>query len=363
MTGMETVNKNDIFFVLDDFSSGGAARVISLIASELAQRGYSVNIILDKNRPIFYPLHSGIRIIPLYEKRSPRNLFEQIFFSVKRLRKLIKENDGVWISVMPDMSLALWLASLFKRVKKIASDHTSFERKLSVYGKFNRSFVYSRFDAVTVLTQRDYVFLGKKLPRKVVMPNPIKIERHVSNSERANIVLAAGRLDVWKLKGFDILLNAWSRIAANNPDWKLQIAGDGSQKSRDEVKALICQLEIADSVDLLGQVSDIKSVMSRASIFAMTSRVEGFGLVLVEAMSQGCACISFDDGGRQSEIIDCGSGIIIDDNSEEQLADTIQKLIDDADLRLKLSEGAVRRAGDYDVKKIADKWETLLKTL
>lgn len=357
------MNNKSLFFVLDDFSSGGAARVVSLIASELAQRGYAVNIVLDKNRPIFYPLHSNIRILPLYEKRSPRNIFEQIFFSARRLRKLIKENDGVWISVMPDMSLALWLASLLRKVKKIASDHTSFEREVTLYVKFIRSFIYSKFDAVTVLTQRDYDFLGKKLPRKVVMPNPIKIEGHASNSERSNIVLAAGRLDVWKLKGFDILLNAWSRIAANNPDWRLQIAGDGSRKSRDEVKALIYQLEIADSVDLLGQVSDIKSVMSRASIFAMTSRVEGFGLVLVEAMSQGCACISFDDGGRQSEIIDCGAGIIIDDNSEEQLADTIQKLIDDADLRLKLCERAVSRAGDYDVKKIVDIWETLIQCM
>lgn len=360
---MDNANIN-IFFVLDDFSCGGAAKVISLIASELALRGYSVNIVLDINKKVFYPLHKDIQVIPLYIDRSPRNVFEQIYFSAKRLRQIIKQNsNSIWIGVMPDMSFALWLGSLFCRVKKIASDHTSFERNVSWYIKFIRSYIYSKFDAVTILTQRDFDFLGNKLPRKVVMPNPITIEEQEHNITRSNVILAAGRLGVWKLKGFDILLEAWAKIAKKNPDWRLQIAGDGNQNARKEVKSLIRQLDIEGSVDLLGQVSDLKSVMSRASIFTMTSRVEGFGLVLLEAMSRGCACVSFDDGGRQREIIRNGSGIIISNHSSELLACALQRLIDNSALRLELSDEAVKRATEFDVKNITDKWVRLIQNL
>lgn len=358
------MKKKNIFFVLDDFSGGGAARVISLVGSELQNRGYSVNFVIDTNKPINYEIHPNIKIISLYGNKSCKGIFKTILCTSVRLRKLIKANNGIWIAALPSIVFCFWIASLNLNVKKIASDHTSFERKLSKFANFIRHTIYSKFDAVTILTKADYDYLNQKLPKKTVLPNPINGEYFYNYENREKIVLAVGRLDVWYEKGFDILLEAWNKVSRIHPDWILHIAGTGKKTSFQYLESVIQNLQLGNSVKLIGQHKDIKSIMRKSSIFTLTSRVEGFGLVLIEAMSQGCACISFDCGGRQKEIIQTSEqGIIIDTFDADELAYQLSRLIKDFPFRKNVAKSGCLRSKSFDIKIIADKWEELLKKI
>ena len=118
---------------------------------------------------------------------------------------------------------------------------------------------------------------------------------------------------------------------------------------------------MADSVDFPDYQSDIQPYYQRAAIFVLSSRYEGFGLVLIEAMSQGCACVACDYKGRQSEIVTNGvDGMTCEPDHVEALAQAIKKLIADDELRAQLQVNAIRRAEDFSIGHIMDRWEGLL---
>jgi glycosyltransferase involved in cell wall biosynthesis len=213
-----------------------------------------------------------------------------------------------------------------------------------------------------VLSQTDCDYLGSKLPKKVFIPNPLAYTPIDNYSDKKNVVLAVGRLNVWHVKGFDILIEAWSLIAKKHPTWSLEIAGDGSRENKQKLLEIIRKFGIENSVVLSGFHNDIDRVMRRSKIFVMSSRTEGFGLTLVEAMSQGCACVSFDCGGRQSEIIrSADEGIILKECNAQALAAAIDNLINNPSEIEQLAQNGVVRSRDYNLLNITNQWETLLQ--
>ena len=141
------------------------------------------------------------------------------------------------------------------------------------------------------------------------MPNPLGLQPVNDIPHKQNIILAVGRLDDWHVKGFDVLIRAWARVVSSfkflvsTDGWKLQIAGTGSEESLNYLKQLCKENGVEDSVEFLGFRKDVEKLYQEASIYVLSSRYEGFGLVLIEAMSQGCACVACDYKGRQREII------------------------------------------------------------
>ena len=103
-------------------------------------------------------------------------------------------------------------------------------------------------------------------------------------------------------------------------------------------------------------------IYQRSSIFVLSSRYEGFGLVLIEAMSQGCACVACDYKGRQSEIFEDGKdGIVCFPESVDDLKNSIEKMISDKELREKYQNRAIERAEYYSIDHTMDRWERLLQ--
>lgn len=352
-----------IVFYIDSFADGGAARVVSSVSRELYKRGEQVYIATNTiHRKISYQVGEGISFFPLYgEKHYRCPSFLRIWLLVRNARHIMKQvKPDVVVGVHPIMFVVCWLASWGLSIPVIASDHTSFARRLPWYMNFIRFHLYRYAQAVTILSQADAVFLGKRLPKKTVLPNPLSYPIFDGDSVRRKNILAVGRLNVWKVKGFDLLIEAWGKIAAECPGWQLEIAGTGDEEKVNELRQLAEKYGVEESVKLLGYCPNVEKLMQESAIFVLSSRVEGFGLVLLEAMSQGCACISFDDQGRQGEIMTHNrSGILLSEMSAERLAVAMRQLIKDENLRKQLGDGAKKDAQRFGVHEIAERWEKL----
>jgi glycosyltransferase involved in cell wall biosynthesis len=221
---------------------------------------------------------------------------------------------------------------------------------------------YPRLAALGVLTKRDRrryrEHLGKR-PHVVRIPNTVRDIGDVHADPSAKTVIAAGRFV--KQKGFDRLIKAWEIVAPDHPDWKLRIIGKG--RRHDSLQALIDSRGLSGSVKLAPPVSDIGAEMSRASIFALSSRWEGLPLVLLEAMSVGMAVVSIDCPTGPADVVeDHVNGLLIRPRTIAALAVGLAEMMDDEDLRRRCGAAAVETAREYRMDTVGPQWEELLAT-
>lgn len=354
-----------VVFLNHFISGGGAERVTCLLAGKMVEKGHEVLLMTDLFRPFAYLFDEKIRKISLFSSERESKSHVSFIYMVKNTRRMIEnERPDVVIGVLPMMNMVAILAARGTKTKVIATHHTSFDRPVGIHIRLIQQYGYKFADAVTILTQADYNYLGSQLPQKVVMPNPLAYKCVNEIGMRKKVILAAGRLDVWKLKGFDLLIHAWSKIASDYPEWDLNIAGEGKNESMIELEKIIYDNNANGRVKFLGRRKDIDVVMRESSIFVLSSRIEGFGMVLIEAMSQGCACISFDDGGRQREIITSDKeGIIIENHDVCALATAIKGLIENEKKRDEIAKAGIKRSLYYSLDNIENRWEILLKKI
>ena len=349
-------------------AGGGAERVSALLLNHMnLEDGYDMHLITDTIAPFAYQVElSENHIHPLYKSEKEKKGNFSFLYMVKNVRRYLKEiKPDVLVCIMPWMTLVGTLAKIGLPVKLIASDHTSIDRPVHFHIKFIKEYIYPIADAVTLLTETDAKILRDKLPKKVVIPNPLAFTPISDyNGNRKNNILAVGRLDVWDIKGFDLLIRAWGLIAKKHAKWKLEIAGTGAESSKQKLLEIAKENGVLDQFELLGFRKDIDVIMRESSIFALTSRIEGFGMALIEAMSQGCACVSFDNGGRQREIIrNSKEGLIVDKYDIKLLAQQIDYLIINEDARQTLAKGGVLRSEDYSIENIASIWDKMFNKL
>lgn len=412
-----------IFVVLSHIGGGGAERVGVLIAGGLAQRGHEVYLVTNLHDEVKYPVDDKVKILNMVT--SSRNKLMKWVSAFKNLRRLVKQHQpDVIIGIMQLSSFISKLACIGTKTHVIMTEHDSFERppsapmsKMESFCKFYLNCIY---ECVTVITQADKDFIGNRLKNVHVMPNPLLLQPVNEILQKEKVIIAAGRLGAWHCKGFDVLIKAWAKVVSRKqvsseqvpseqePEtlepgtkefgtlasssarlpkqepgttptgvWRLQIAGTGSEESLGYLKNLCKENGVEDSVDFLGFVSDMESLYKKASVFVLSSRYEGFGLVLIEAMSQGCACIACDYKGRQGEIFGelknekveklksgtvevCNTGILCPPEDVEALAAAMAKMIEDDEYRESVRGNAIERSEYYDIKNIARQWEELL---
>lgn len=353
-----------ILYFIDAMHYGGAAKKTSMIANELSRRGEEVSVVTDTNFPLGFQLDPSIKVIPLYDQQQPRdNRFLKVLKKLKRVRSIVSVvKPDVIITVLPHVSFYVKLALLGKSIPIVFSDETSFARKQDRFTHFIRHRFYNVADAVIVLTENDIRLLGKNIPKKVAIHNPVDCP--VFNGDydaKEKTILAIGPLKEWDIKGFDLLFNAFSIVAKEFPDWRIKIAGEDSEPYKSQMLQLIEDFGIGDCVDLLGYRSDIYNVMALSSIFALSSRVEGFSLSLIEALSQGCVGVAFDNHGVITEVSCNGKGVlIVKDGDVEAFSKSLSKLMADEELRIGISKNGLDLTKEYGIEVTTDKWEHLI---
>ena len=171
-------------------------------------------------------------------------------------------------------------------------------------------------------------------------------------------IIAAGRYV--PQKGFDLLIDAWSLVEKKHPDWKLNIFGDGDRKLLENI---IIKNNLQNCY-LNHSTNDIASEFINSSIYVLSSRFEGFGLVITEAMACGVPPIAFDCPCGPKDIINnFKDGILVKSEDINELADKICFLIENENIRKEMGIKARKSSERFKIEHITMQWESLFEKL
>lgn len=351
--------------------SGGLERVLSIKASYFADKpDYQVHIlVLNKayQNP-FYTFSSKIFFHSIEVNGNPLPYFLQYRKGIKTICERLKPD---LISVCDDGFKGMLFPVLFgKRTPIIYERHASFDifkkkEKLSSFqrtklklGKLVLKWGAKRFDKFVVLTNSNRKEWN--LSNMLVIPNPLSFYTESISSLTKKSVIAVGNHGYHK--AYDRLLPFWKTIAKENPTWQLEIYGK-KDKSR-KLEKLVEELNIGNSVLLSDPVRDIQDKYLNASIFVLPSRSEGFGMVLIEAMSCGVPCIAFDcPNGPRDIITHQKDGILVPNGDTETFEKALNDLIKNQRKRVEMGKLARENVKRYLPENIMPQWDTLFKVL
>ena len=172
--------------------------------------------------------------------------------------------------------------------------------------------------------------------------------------------MAAGRLT--PQKGFERLIRAWALVHRDHPEWRLDIYGSGPEQLH--LQSMIDEQGLTEDISLAGHVDDLPEILRSAGLFVLSSRYEGFPMVLLEAMSCALPVVAFDCPTGPSELIHDGlTGRLVPAGQTAELAAAISSLLQQSSLRRRLGQAAALHAQTYDRDLIATRWENLFQRL
>jgi glycosyltransferase involved in cell wall biosynthesis len=222
---------------------------------------------------------------------------------------------------------------------------------------------YGGLDVLVALTEEDrqaYEKLLRGRVRLAVIPNTVHDVDGPAADLASRTVLAAGRL-VYQ-KGYDMLIPAFAQVHAARPDWRLKICGGGELKGT--LVEAVAGHGLEEVVELPGPCADLPGEMEQASVYALSSRFEGFPLVLLEAMGKGMAVVAFDcPTGPRDIIDDHRNGILVPPKDVDAFAAGLLELIEDEELRRRCGEAAAETARQYTIDAVGPRWEELFRDL
>ncbi len=277
-------------------------------------------------------------------------------------RYLADVHDGALVGMQPGVNLAV--ARLGRpEVVRIGQDHRPFQDRR---GDLKQAMVKDlpRLDAFLTLTEPDAVRYRKLLGRGLrieCMPNATPDYPGPPSDLSQSVVVAAGQLK--RSKGFDLLLDAWVIVAKARPSWQLKIFGQGPEHG--QLLSQIERLGLQHSATLAGYTTRLTAELAAASIFVLSSRAEGYGMVIAEAMSCGLPVVSFDCPSGPASIIEQGkNGFLVPNGNVQALADQIIATIDlGQDGRQVLAAAALSTARTRSQSVISARWEQLISEL
>ena len=354
-----------IDFAITSLRSGGGERVLVTIANNLVNRGHNITIITFED-PTEYKIDSKIKTVKLYGgalKNQTLRYMHELF----KYYKNRQNRPNALISFMTQTSLSAIIVAKLLGIKVIASEHTNHLRtstKGSIVN-FTRKYIYRLANYITILTSYDLEFYKKHKSNVVVMSNPCSFKRvDTSNIEKKKIILAVGGLHKYHIKGFDNLLPIVKPVLDKHKDWKLMIVGETKIDGYQFLKDLTKDLGIENQVIFAGLRNDMQNIMAGSEIFVLSSRNEGQPMVLIEAMFQGMTCVAYDCISGPSDIITNNvNGLLVENQNQKAMQLNINKLIEDIELRKKLSSNTSKIISKFDENFICDKWEALIKNI
>lgn len=366
-----TSRPRDLFLVANNIDEvGGVQRVAHTLAHLFALRGHRVHLI--GVRPFEPKNHygsadGGYATHVLGER--PLNTGDRDKVTTEDLKTLNAMFGSVTSGIVICMQVHAmqWVAAAdTAHLRVIGQSHESFlasvglvDRPGSRYNRIMRR--YRDIDCLLLLTRPDAdQFRRAGLNNTAVMPNPV-LARPASPAELSTpSVITLGRLA--PEKNYRALIDAFALLAEDYPEWVLKIFGDGPMEA--ELRSYVRDVDLADRVLLMGGTDEVEKELLNSSIFALSSYAEGLPTAMLEAISCGVPCVSFDCSPGIREIITDGhNGIVVPPGSVADLADGLRRLIASPQLRRSMGAAAYESAARYSADRVLDMWDELFDTV
>lgn len=360
--------KKTIALYLNGLShSGGMERVVSNLVRQWII-DYDIILITKDDGSCFYSLPEGVNKVSLsipmnmdMTRRLNRikNVAISLIKSPRLLRKIFKKIQFDYLYVTnPLNAFEVYLADkLIVKDKMVISEHASINAFNSIYTWMKRK-VYPEAYYLSVPNSMDTPIYKEWGCNAVYIPHMLSFPIEKSVGIREKVVLNVGRFTSDKQQL--LLLKIWARIK-DKKGWKLWILGDGEE--RQAMEEYIELEKLTNEVRLMHSRKDIQAIYKQVSLFALTSRCEGFGMVLLEAMSFGIPCISFDCPSGPRDVVKDGiNGFLIENGNEFLFQERLQEMISMQEDRFKtFSYGAYDTVEKWDNQEILEQWKKIFK--
>lgn len=364
-----------VALLLDDLLGGGAARVASYLSRAWAEEGWQVTIFTtdDGSGPAFFPLHPAVRHCPLALRGDSRSVFEALSRNARRLlalRRAIRDSrPDVLISFLDTNNVMCLLATRgLERVPTLISERTDpGGRSIGWLWEGLRRWTYPWADGLVTQSAHALAYFAPAVRAKGrVIPNPVLPVPGAEGPERVDgtrprrLAMTLGRLE--KVKGHDLLIEAFACLASEFPDWDLAIHGEGAE--REALGGCIRAHGLETRIFLAGATGHPGIRLREADLFVLPSRTEGFPNALAEAMACGLPVISFDCASGPGELIRDGvDGMLVPPADVPALARAMAHLMRAPLERARLAARAPEVLERFSLDRILGLWAEAIRQI
>ena len=363
------------------YMAGGVERVLTLKANYFAEvYGYDITIITTdgSENDCFFSLSPKVKVVNLninFEEMWHHSFLKRLSLYIPKERLFKKKLTEELNRINPDITISLlrreinFLTDILDGSKKIGEIHINRahyrnftpNRTNPVKALFAKCWMYGlvnkirKLDRFVVLTEYDRQ-AWQDISRVDVIPNPLPFYPDVKDGPRRKRIIAVGRY--FDEKGYDLLLKAWALVVNRCDDWELAIYGDGNKTYYERIASLL-NLD-KRRCRLYDSIHDVQKEYLDSSLFVCTSRFEGFGMGIIEAMACGLPVVAFDClWGPRSIISNGEDGVLVENGNVPKFAEAILSLIENPEKLQMMCNNAHKNVWRFNIEGIALKWKKL----
>ena len=349
-----------ISFITANLNSGGAERVISLLANEFDKHGHQVEIIFLKERIVFYPVNPHVQLVVADEKCHSTAMWKKMLW----LRRYIKQTKpDVVVPFRVSVYTTTLLSLLGVSVPIIASERID-PHIPDPFWDILRKLLLPFTTHLVVQTSYIKSYYPKFIQKKTsVILNPVK-EMPVDFSSagkggKQNRIISVARLAPQKNQ--KMMISAFARISKEFPDWQLIIYGEGPL--REGLQLIIDYLQLSDRVLLPGRTEHVIDELRKSKVFCFSSDYEGLSNSMIEAMCVGLPIVTTNVSGTEDMMIDGENGYVIPVNDEDAMVHALKTLLGNKHLMKEMGERNLQKAQMFSIDRIYSQWENLIQSI
>jgi glycosyltransferase involved in cell wall biosynthesis len=355
-----------IAIVLPGLGAGGSEHVVSAIANHWVNDGHKVTLVTleEKSAVPYYPIDPKVRIINLGLSPQRASASRAALLALNRIlafrRALREAAPDVVVSFLMRTNIMTLIAAAGLGVPVIVSERNNPAlQPLGAAWRKLRQLLYPRAFGLVTMTSGAMNFFPPSMRRRSwIIPNPVKLPEGLRRPGKGKRLAAVGRLV--PQKGFDLLIDAFAIVADRHPDWTLTIWGEGPDRKALEQQRKERGLE--DRIFMPGISERPGSWLETADAFVLSSRFEGWGIVLLEAMAWGLPCVSFDcEWGPSDMMQNEVDGLLVPRGDVRALAGALSRIMEDAGLRRRLSQASRTSTQRFSYARVMAAWDEVIE--
>ena len=345
-----------IIFTIASLGSGGAERVVSLLANKMVEQGHQVEIICLKFNDVYYQLHPEVKVT--LAMQQTKNRLTEVFW----LRKYVKQEKPNVVIAFTEGVYCFTIAALIgTKIPIIASERLDPSAMTWKRNLLKRVLLpYANWLVVQTKGIKEY--FPKSIQRKTsVIFNPVKEDishstLHTPHST-LNWIISVARL--FPQKNQEMMIRAFAKIADEFPDWELVIYGEGPLRS--SLELIVESLELKGRVLLPGRTEHVIEELRKSKIFCLSSDYEGMSNSMIEAICVGLPIVTTKVSGTDELVQEGINGYVVEIGDVEGMACALRKLMSNEHLIQQMGENSIKMKSQFQIETILAEWYRLIK--